>query len=430
MNTRAIAADILLDVVRNGRSLTVALEQGLTDDISPKDRTFIQALCYGVVRWYWRLQALLQALTQKPIKDERIRMLALIGFYQIGFMRVAPHAAVSETVEAVEPDVWAKPLINALIRNYQRNRESLEQRIDSVPHVALAHPQWLFDKIKRDWPTHVLEIFAANNDHPPMTLRVNQSRISTEDYLATLRDAGIEAKTCDPVKSAVVLDDPIPVEGVPGFADGNVSVQDAAAQLAAFLLDPEPGHRVLDLCAAPGGKTCHILESNPDLRVVVAVDVDASRLQRVSDSLERIGISAELIAGDASQPDAWWDGELFDRILVDAPCSATGVIRRHPDIKVLRKPQDIARLAEIQKKILESAWSMLKEGGILLYATCSILRQENSDVVGHFLRSHSDAIEERLPEYFGLGEPHGRQILPGMTGMDGFYYAKLKKAPN
>jgi 16S rRNA (cytosine967-C5)-methyltransferase len=430
VNTRAIAADILLEVVRNGRSLTAALEQGLTDDLSPKDRTFIQALCYGVVRWYWRLQALLQAMTHKPIKDERIRMLALIGFYQIGFMRVAAHAAVSETVDAVEPDIWAKPLINALIRNYQRNRETLEQRIDSAPHVAFAHPQWLFDKIKRDWPAHVLEIFAANNDHPPMTLRVNQSRISTEAYLATLHDAGIAAKACDAVKSAVVLDEPIPIEGVPGFASGDVSVQDAAAQLAAFLLEPEPGQRVLDLCAAPGGKTCHILESNPNLNVVVAVDVDASRLERVSNSLERIGISAELIAGDASQPDAWWNGEAFDRILVDAPCSATGVIRRHPDIKVLRKPQDIARLAEIQKTILESAWSMLKEEGILLYATCSILRQENSDVIGHFLRSHSDAIEELIPEHFGLAEPHGRQILPGMMGMDGFYYAKLKKTSN
>lgn len=427
MNTRALAADVLVEVVREGRSLTLALEQGLDIEISPKDRTFVQALCYGVIRWYWRLQPLLQSLTRKPIKDDRIRMLALIGFYQIGYMRVAAHAAVSETVDAVGPDLWAKPLLNALIRNYQRNRESIDETIDASLCARQSHPQWLFDKIRRDWPEDVEEILTANNVHPPMTLRVNATRLSAGAYLERLNDAGIRAAHSDQVASAVILDDAIAIDLLPGFDSGDVSVQDAAAQLAATLLDLEANQRVLDLCAAPGGKTCHILETRADLKEVVALDLDETRLERVKSNLDRIGLKATLIVGDAAEPSDWWDGVAFERILVDAPCSATGVIRRHPDIKILRKPQDIARLAQTQSAILNSAWGMLKEGGILLYATCSVLRQENSDVIGQFLDTHPDAREVPLPEYIGRAEKHGRQILPGTHAMDGFYYAKLKK---
>ena len=427
MNTRAAAADILVEVVREGRSLTSALEQAFTNEFSSKDRTFIQAVCYGVLRWYWRLNPLLGLLTRKPIKDDRIRMIALIGFYQIGHMRVAPHAAVSETVEAVQYDAWAKPLINAILRNYQRNREELETQLDSSPTRALAHPQWLYDKIRRDWPDQVENILQANNAHPPLTLRANLTKGSREQFQQRMRDAGMTSFSLEQIPTAIVLEEATSTELIPGFKSGELSVQDAAAQIAATLLDLAPGQRVLDLCAAPGGKTCHILESCGELAEVVALDVDASRLERVQSNLTRGGLSATLVTGDAKHPELWWDGKPFDRILVDAPCSATGVIRRHPDIKVLRKPQDIARLAETQRSILEAAWSLLTPGGTLVYATCSVLRQENSDVISGFLASHPDASEKLLPNWFGLAEPHGRQILPGVDGMDGFFYARLEK---
>ena len=427
MNTRAAAADILVEVIREGRSLTSALEQAFANDFSPKDRTFVQALCYGVLRWYWRLNPLLGFLTRKPIKDERIRMLALIGFYQIGHMRVAPHAAVSETVEAVQYDAWAKPLINAILRNYQRNREALETRLDASPSTALAHPQWLYDKIRRDWPDQIESILNANNAHPPLTLRANLAKGPRENYERQLHEAGMVFQSLPQIPTAIVLAEATSTELIPGFKTGELSVQDAAAQLAATLLNLAPGQRVLDLCAAPGGKTCHILEACPELAELLAVDVDATRLQRVQANLTRGGLSATLIPGDALQPDTWWDGKSFDRILVDAPCSATGVIRRHPDIKVLRKPQDIGRLAETQRAILEAAWRLLAPGGLALYATCSVLRQENSEVISGFLADHPEARESLLPDFFGRAEPHGRQILPGTDGMDGFFYARIEK---
>jgi 16S rRNA (cytosine967-C5)-methyltransferase len=429
LNTRAAAADILVEVVREGRSLTSALEQAFTNEFSAKDRTFIQAVCYGVLRWYWRLNPLLGLLTRKPIKDDRIRMIALIGFYQIGHMRVAPHAAVSETVEAVQYDAWAKPLINAILRNYQRNREELESQLDASPSSALAHPQWLYDKIRRDWPDQVETILKANNEHPPLTLRANLSKGSREQLQVKLSEAGMASLSLEQVPTAIVLAEATSTELIPGFKCGELSVQDAAAQIAATLLDLAPGQRVLDLCAAPGGKTCHILEACPELSELVALDVDAARLERVKSNLTRGGLTAHLITGDATQPSSWWDGRPFDRILVDAPCSATGVIRRHPDIKVLRKPQDIARLAETQRTILEAAWTMLAPGGTLVYATCSVLRQENSDVISAFLGEHPEAKESLLPEMFGQAQPHGRQILPGTDGMDGFFYARLEKHP-
>jgi len=429
LNTRAAAADILVEVVREGRSLTSALEQAFTNEFSAKDRTFIQAVCYGVLRWYWRLNPLLALLTRKPIKDDRIRMIALIGFYQIGHMRVAPHAAVSETVEAVQYDAWAKPLINAILRNYQRNREELESQLDASPSSALAHPQWLYDKIRRDWPDQVESILKANNEHPPLTLRANLTKGSREQFQVKLNEAGMASLSLEQVPTAIVLVEATSTELIPGFKSGELSVQDAAAQIAATLLDLAPGQRVLDLCAAPGGKTCHILEACPELSELVALDVDAVRLERVKSNLTRGGLTAHLITGDATQPSSWWDGSPFDRILVDAPCSATGVIRRHPDIKVLRKPQDIARLAETQRMILEAAWTMLAPGGTLVYATCSVLRQENSDVISAFLGEHPEAKESLLPETFGQAQPHGRQILPGTDGMDGFFYARLEKHP-
>lgn len=427
MNTRAIAADILTLVVRDGRSLTGALEEGLQDHLSPKDRTFIQAVCYGVLRFYWRLNSILGALTRKPIKDDRIRMITLIGLYQIGYMRVAEHAAVSETVSAVLDDVWAKPLVNGILRNYQRNRETLDQQVQASPSLGAAHPQWLYDKLRRDWPKAINDILHENNGHPPMTLRVNLLRQSREAFVNDLEQAGFAGTPNAIVPSAVTLEQATGTDSLPGFSAGQISVQDAAAQIAPTLLDLQPGLRILDLCAAPGGKSCHILETCPDIKELVAVDIDEDRLERVQNNLDRLGLKATLLVGDALEPATWWDGHSFDRILVDAPCSATGVIRRHPDIKLLRKPQDISQLAKTQQAILNATWPLLADQGRLLYATCSVLRQENSDVIDEFLKTHPDAEEVKLDATFGLEETHGRQILPGMDGMDGFYYAALIK---
>ncbi|RQW78547.1 MAG: 16S rRNA (cytosine(967)-C(5))-methyltransferase RsmB, partial [Methylococcus sp.] len=260
-------------------------------------------------------------------------------------------------------------------------------------------------------------------------LRVNKLRQTAGTCLAQLAEHGLHAHGSPACPTAITLDQPMPVEAIPGFRQGELSVQDAAAQFAAEVLQAGPGQRVLDVCAAPGGKTAHILESCPEVAEVVAVDISAERLKRVQDNLDRIGVRAQLLAGDATRPEAWWNGQLFDRILVDAPCSATGVIRRHPDIKLLRQPEDIPELAQTQQRILDAIWPLLAPGGVLVYATCSVLRQENEDVIGKFLQDHADAVEAPIIADWGQLAEHGRQILPGEHNMDGFFYARLLKSP-
>jgi 16S rRNA (cytosine967-C5)-methyltransferase len=427
LNTRSLAADVLVQVIHEGKSLTAALEPALFGIAESSDRAFVQALCYGVMRWYWRLDRLLGQLTRKPIKDERVRALALLGLYQLQFMRVKPHAAVAETVSAAGARAWAKPLLNGILRTYQRERESLDARANEHEASACAHPSWLFKKLQKDWSTDAIALFQNNNEPPPLTLRVNRLKQTREAYLARLAEQNISATASPACDSAITLDHPIAVEAIPGFASGDVSVQDAAAQLAAGLLNLEKGHRVLDLCAAPGGKTAHILECCPEISELVAVDVSGDRLVRVQENLDRIGLQATLVRADALTPADWWDQRPFDRILVDAPCSATGVIRRHPDIKVLRQPYDIDELCRTQLQILESAWSMLAKDGQLLYATCSVLRAENEETIARFLREHAEAAEVSINADWGVAASHGRQILTGMTNMDGFYYARLAK---
>lgn len=429
MNTRALAATILAQVVDEGTFLTFALDAALPRIPQDADRAFVQALCYGTLRWYWRLDRILAALTRKPLKDTEIRMLALLGLYQLSYMRVKPHAAVSETVAAVGPKAWAKPLLNGVLRTYQRERANLDAMVDSHETSASAHPEWLVGMFRKNWPERYANLLAQNNLPPPLALRVNLSRVTREDYLVGLAEAGLRAAPSEVAASAVLLDSPVPVNKLPGFAEGLVSVQDTAAQLAAPLLELAPGQRVLDLCAAPGGKTAHILESCPGLREVVAVDIAAERCARINENLDRAGLAATVLAADATQPGAWWDGRPFERILVDAPCSATGVIRRHPDIKVLRQPEDIAELAATQQRILDAAWPLLAPGGQLLYATCSVLRRENEQRVGEFLAGHPEARELAIEAEWGLPAAHGRQILTGEAGMDGFYYARLAKPP-
>ena len=427
MNTRLIAARILVRVLQDGQSLTVALEAILPSVESDKDKAFIQALCYGVCRYFYRLDFILNALLTKPLKDIEIKALALVGLYQLNYMRVKPHAAVSETVLATQKKPWAKGLINALLRSFLRDQVALEQKADSMVWSAMSHPKWLVKQINIDWPEQASDIFFENNQPPPMSLRVNLSRVSRAEYLQQLSDLGIDAMGVDFCASAIILTKPVSVTLLPGFDHGHVSVQDVAAQLAAGLLEVQAGQRVLDVCAAPGGKTAHILETQSALKELVAVDIDAIRLARVSDTMQRLQLSATLVVGDGAQPDSWWDGQVFERVLLDAPCSALGVIRRHPDIKLLRRAEDITVLQGLQSSILAAVWPLLAKDGILVYATCSILKQENELQIADFLKAHPDAVELPIDVTWGVEASHGRQILTGQSAMDGCYYARIKK---
>jgi 16S rRNA (cytosine967-C5)-methyltransferase len=427
VNLRLVAAKIIYRVIKDGQSLPAALDKSLSKVSASKDRAFIQAICYGTLRYYHYLSFILNQLLRKPLKDGEVEALALIGLYQLKFMRVKAHAAVSETVGAANKKPWAKGLLNAVLRNYQREQGALEALANKDKVASCSHPEWMVDLVTNDWPQYVDAILEENNQQPPMALRVNQGLISTEAYIQRLNEVGISAAISNVCSSALVLQSPIPVEQLPDFMAGLVSVQDTAAQLAAGLLDAKPGHRVLDLCAAPGGKTTHILELQPELKKLVAVDIDSTRLTNISENLQRLKLKADCIAGDATQPSQWWDGEQFDRILLDAPCSATGVIRRHPDIKVLRREDDIGNLQHLQQSILDTIWPLLKPGGVLLYVTCSILKLENEAQISAFLSRTDDASESPINSTWGIEQTHGRQILTGEDRMDGFYYACLRK---
>lgn len=428
-NSRLIAAGVLSEVLQNRHSLTASLERinaGFGDD---RERAFVKQLCFGTLRWYYRLEFLLDGLMEKPLKpkDTDIRILALLGLYQLGYTRVKPHAAVAETVAAARRKQWARPLLNAVLRGYQREKSERDEQADLDPQARTAHPQWLLTEIQRCWPLQFDEICAQNNLQPPMVLRVNRLQVSRAAYLEQLQAAGIEASADLPAASAVKLSRAVGVAELPGFARGRVSVQDGAAQLAASLLEIRPGQRVLDACAAPGGKTVHLLETCPDPGELVAVDIDALRARRISENLARAGLEARVCVEDMTDPPVEWKQGRFDRILLDVPCSATGVIRRHPDIRILRKPSDLASLSEIQQVLLRVVWSCLKPGGVMLYSTCSLLEDENHLQIARFLAEQEDAVESPIDAEWGIRCSHGRQILPGEDGMDGFYYARLVK---
>ena len=425
MNERADAARLLEQILFQGRSLSAVLK-------GFPATALVREMCYGVLRWHDRLDALLQRLLNRPLKgrDRDIYCLMLVGLYQLTYMRIPDHAAVAETVSAADVlgKHWATALVNGVMRSYLRRQEVLQHDVDRDPSAAMAHPGWLLDKIRHDWPADWQDILHANNRRPPMTLRVNLRCQSRDEYVERLRQVGLASRPHPFAAAALVLDSPVTVEQLPGFATGDVSVQDAAAQLAAPLLLLQPGMDVLDACAAPGGKTIHLLEQQPQLHSLWAVDHDPQRLVRVRQNLERSGQTATLVCADAAAPDDWWDGRLFDRILLDAPCSATGVIRRHPDIKVLRRLADIAALAGKQQAILAALWPMLKPGGRLLYVTCSVLAEENHRQIESFLSRYPAASEENIDTKWGRPLAVGRQILPGDADMDGFYYARLSRS--
>jgi len=430
MNPRLAAAKALTAVLNGKASLNSSLPLQL-DKVEARDRGLTQDLAFGTARWQPRLSALANKLLQKPFKaaDADVEALLLVGLYQLLYTRIPAHAAIGETVGCADKlkKPWAKALLNAVLRNAQRESETLLTELEHDPVVRTAHPRWLQKSLKAFWPEQWEAICAANNAHPPMILRVNRRHHSRDAYLQLLIEAGIEAQPCTFSQDGIVLAEACDVRNLPGFAEGWISVQDEAAQLAADLLDLAPGQRVLDACCAPGGKTCHILEVEPKLAGVVAVDLEAKRLVRVRENLERLGLSAELIAADGRDTATWWDGKPFQRILLDAPCSATGVIRRHPDIKLTRQPDDIAALATLQGELLDAMWPTLDVGGILLYATCSTLPTENTEVIEAFLARTPGARELDIAGQFGLKQPHGRQLLAQQGGHDGFYYAKLIK---
>jgi 16S rRNA (cytosine967-C5)-methyltransferase len=430
MNPRLAAAKALAAVLNGKASLNSSLPTQM-DKVEDRDRGFTQDLAFGTARWQPRLSALAAKLLQKPFKaaDADVEALLLVGLYQLLYTRVPAHAAIGETVGCADKlkKPWAKALLNAVLRRAQRESEALLTELEHDPVVRTAHPRWLQKSLKAFWPEQWEAICAANNAHPPMILRVNRRHHSRDAYLQLLTDAGIAATPCVYSIDGIVLEAAADVRSLPGFAEGWISVQDEAAQLAADLLDLAPGQRVLDACCAPGGKTCHILEVEKDLAGVVAVDLEAKRLVRVRENLARLGLNAELIAADGRDTATWWDGKPFQRILLDAPCSATGVIRRHPDIKLTRQPDDIAALAVLQGELLDALWPTLEVGGILLYATCSTLPTENTEVIEAFLARTSGARELDLATTAGIKQPHGRQLLAQEGGHDGFYYAKLIK---
>lgn len=430
MNPRLAAARALAAVLSGKASLNSSLPAQL-DKVEERDRGLTQDLAFGTARWQPRLDLLAAQLLQKPFKaaDADVQALLLVGLYQLFYTRIPAHAAIGETVGCADKlkKPWAKSLLNAVLRRAQREGEALLADMERDPVVRTAHPRWLQKQLKAFWPEQWEAICAANNAHPPMILRVNRRHHSRDAYLALLAEAGIAASACQYSRDGIVLGEACDVRGLPGFAEGWVSVQDEAAQLSADLLELAPGQRVLDACCAPGGKTCHLLEAEAGLAHLVAIDLEAKRLTRVRENLERLKLDAELIACDARDTASWWDGKPFQRILLDAPCSATGVIRRHPDIKLTRQADDIPALATLQGELLDALWPTLEVGGMLLYATCSSLPTENTEVIGAFLARTPGARELALATEAGLPQPHGRQLLAQEGGHDGFYYAKLIK---
>lgn len=418
--------------VLDGQSLDAALAD-LPEGVDERDRALAAELGFGVCRWYRRLDALVGALLQRPLRarDRDLHLLLLVAAYQLLHTRVPAHAAVSESVRLTRTlgKDWARGLVNGVLRGLQRRRAELEATVDAEPALRAAFPDWLFAEVERAWPAQRDAILEASQARAPMTLRLDLSRVTREEYARDLAALGVASRPHATVDTALVLERAVPVRTLPGFAKGWVSVQDAGAQLAAAFLDAGRGQRVLDACAAPGGKTLDILQRTPDLRLV-ALDIDAARLERVAQNLERACLVAELAVGDAAVPaGAAWANAPYDRILVDAPCSATGVLRRHPDIRLLRRADDIPALVRRQAAILDALWSLLIPGGRLLYVTCSVLPVENDAQVAAFLGRHADAVATELPAGAGTRQAHGLQLLPGVDDSDGFYYAALTKAP-
>lgn len=418
---------MLEDVLDRGAGLGDTERDTVAD---PRDRAYARHLAYGTLRWLSALDWLAGQLLDRPLKkkDRDIHRLVLLGLFQLWQDRTAGHAAVNETAGCARKlgKSWATGLVNAVLRRFQREQETLLERL-AEHDDRFAHPPWLLDALRADWPGDWERIAQANNRAAPLWLRLNEA-FEPGETLDALQEASFETAPHLVAKAAARVEPAKPVSELPGFTEGRMSVQDPAAQLAAGLLDCRDGQRVLDACSAPGGKTCHLLERQPGIKLL-ALDRSRARLEQVRENLERLDLlnRCTLQAADAARPEDWWDGQLFDRILLDAPCTATGVIRRHPEIKWLRTPEQLDEAVALQAALLDALWPLLKPGGILLYATCSVLRRENSEQAASFLGRHPDAAAEFPETVWGRDTPPGRQILPGELDMDGFYYARLLK---
>ncbi|MGD9593070.1 MAG: 16S rRNA (cytosine(967)-C(5))-methyltransferase RsmB [Candidatus Berkiella sp.] len=427
LNTRAIACKVL-EKVMQGKSFHPQLIASISPNLTPQNMGFVSHLCFGVLRFYPRIEVWLKQLLRQDLKEQDldVKMLLATGLYQLFYSDTPQYAAINETVEAAKiiKKTWAKALINGVLRNALRIQEKLLS--SNMLAAQTAHPEWLVKILQAAWPSDWLKICHANLEHPPFSLCVNKSKISRDAYLSLLLENNIEGKKLEHSEDGIQLVTPCNVDALPGFKDGLLWVQDEAAQLAAYLLDVKQNQHILDACAAPGGKTAHIISREQSARVV-ALEKQPQRLALLNATLTRLGAQAFVICADATETNAWWDKKHFDRILLDAPCSASGIVRRHPDIKLHRKANDIPLLVEQQKMLLEKLWPLLKPNGILLYATCSIFPQENVLLIEQFLQTHRDAKELPIMEDWGIAQKVGRQILPGNHGMDGFYYARLLK---
>ncbi|WP_368563204.1 16S rRNA (cytosine(967)-C(5))-methyltransferase RsmB [Pseudoxanthomonas sp. UTMC 1351] len=420
---RVLAARTLDAVMHRGRSLKAELASTLPQIADVRDRALLEAICFSALRQRARYDAALRTWLQKPPgpRDGELRALLFAGFAQIDVLQLPPHAALSATVEAARALGRAHQagMVNAVLRRAQR---------ESFPPVdpAALWPTWLRKQVVDDWAEHADAIFAASAQAAPLWLRVNRRLGTRENYLKRLAEAGIEAAPSLFLSDAVCVDTPVSVAALPGFSEGEVSVQDGAAQAVADALLLPPGAYLLDACAAPGGKAAHLLERDPSLRLL-ALDVDGRRLARVRETLTRVGVDAQTLAADAGDPSEWWDGHPFDAVLLDAPCSATGIVRRQPDVLLHRRPDDIAALIALQARLLDGAWETLKPGGVLVYATCSLLKAENEAQIAAFLARAPNAQADQLDTNFGRLSGAGRQRLPGEDGMDGFFYARIVK---
>ena len=444
MKVRAVAAKVLVQVLDKKMSLPYALESQQKQYPDDKEQGLLKELCFGCCRWYFRLEFIAGQLLDKPLKakDRDVYALLLIGLYQLIYLRKPQHAVVSETVSATRDlnKHWAKGLVNGVLRNFLRRQEQLFKLADEQEPSRYAHPQWLIDKLKRSWPDNWRQILEANNCRPPMSLRVNMRKGGRDDYVKLLEeelyrgedaahDSSREIQLTMYSPQGIRLQQGVSVEQLPGFSQGRVSVQDEAAQLAAQLMAIAPGQRVLDACAAPGGKAAHMLELQPRVKQLLALEMDKRRLPLIAQTLERLQLGAySLQQGDAGRPQQWWDGQPFDAILLDVPCTASGVIRRNPDIKLLRNPNEVAKVCILQGQILQAIWPLLKPGGHLLYATCSVFPEENENQLASFVNQQNDVISVPIDAKWGHDTGNGRQIFPGENDMDGFFYAMLKKA--
>jgi 16S rRNA (cytosine967-C5)-methyltransferase len=428
MNSRQTATELLFRMKKEGRYLDELLNEVIDD------HAFIQSLCYGVCRYYFVLEYLIKTLQQKPFqgKYEKFQWILFVGLYQIFYTDTVDFAIVNECVNAA-PEKWMRSVINAILRRALREKEVLWESVPQTLHDN--HPVWIRQKMFKQWPTQAAQIIAGNLAKPPMTLRVNTQKISREDYLQKLATAlttpsafgshpSTEGNLCKYSPVGIILHEAMPVSKLPGFLEGEIFIQDEAAQLAPFLLDLKAHQKILDACAAPGGKLTHLLCHEPTLKVL-ALEVDENRCQKIQENLERLHLKATVKNVDAAQKEKWWDGNFFDRILLDVPCSASGVIRRHPDIKLFRQEKELALLIKTQKALLAAAWQTLAAGGILLYATCSIFKEENELQVHSFLKAHPDAVLLPIEGFGGIDTGFGQQYCPPQT--DGFFYARLRK---